>query len=121
VASEPDSRSPRQQLEVTPGEAARRLQQGARLLDVREASELERASITGACHVPLREIEDRLDEIQELAEEGVDLLVLCHHGQRSLRAALALHALGVQSVRSITGGIDRWSVEVDTNIPRYSR
>jgi len=120
VDSRPD-RSPRPGLDVTPREAARLLEAGARILDVREAAEVQRASIAGACHVPLREIEERLDEIEEVAEEAGPLLVLCHHGQRSLQATLALHALGVASARSVAGGIDRWSVEVDSNVPRYSQ
>src|SRR5690606_3595679 len=94
-------------------------ERGAPIVDVRDASELERASIEGACHVPLRELEERLDEVQELAERGQPVLVLCHHGQRSLRATLALHAHGVAEARSIAGGIDRWSVEVDPGVPRY--
>lgn len=95
------------------------LEAGARLLDVREAAELEQANIAGACHIPLREIEERLDEIEELAEDGRPVLVLCHHGQRSLRATLAMQAHGIGSARSVAGGIDRWSVEVDAGVPRY--
>jgi len=95
------------------------LEGGARLLDVRETAELEQASIAGACHIPLREIEERLDEIEELAEGGRPVLVLCHHGQRSLRATLALHAHGIGSARSVAGGIDRWSAEIDAGVRRY--
>lgn len=120
MASEPEHRL-REGLETTPGDARRMLEAGARLLDVREAAELERASIPDACHIPLREIEDRLDEIEELAEGGRPVLVICHHGQRSLRATLALHAHGIGSARSVAGGIERWSLEVDAGVPRYSQ
>lgn len=120
MASEPEHRV-REGLETTPGDARRLLDAGARLLDVREAAELELATIAGACHVPLPEIEERLDEIEELAANGRPVLVICHHGQRSLRATLALQAHGIGSARSVAGGIDRWSVEVDEDVPRYSR
>jgi rhodanese-related sulfurtransferase len=119
VVRRPESATPRAGLEVTPSEAKGLMARGAALVDVREASELERASIAGACHVPLRELEERIDEIEELAEAREPVLVLCHHGQRSLRATLALQALGVNSARSVAGGIDRWSVEVDPEVPRY--
>lgn len=118
MASRPED-AVRPGLEVTPEEASRLRDHGAPILDVREASELERASLGGVCHIPLRELEERLDEVQELAEAGQPVLVLCHHGQRSLRATLALHAHGVTSARSVAGGIDRWSVEVDAGVPRY--
>lgn len=116
MGSQPDLR---EGLEVSPKAAGRLLSEGARLLDVREDVELQQASLPGACHIPMRQIEERLDEIEELAEEGEPLLVLCHHGQRSLRVTLALHAHGVGSARSIAGGIDRWSTEVDPAVPRY--
>ncbi len=110
---------PRPGLEVDVAEAARLLEGGAPLLDVREGVELERAHIEGAAHIPMREVEERLDEVEELAEGAPALLVICHHGQRSLRATLALQAMGVASARSVAGGIDRWSVEVDPRVPRY--
>ncbi|MFG0285651.1 MAG: rhodanese-like domain-containing protein [Phycisphaerales bacterium JB039] len=116
-----DSRPLRAGLEVSCAEASRLVQTGAPLVDVREASELEQASIDGAVHIPLGQIESRLDEVQELAPDGQPILVLCHHGVRSLRATLALHALGTPQARSVAGGIDRWSIEVDGSVPRYAR
>lgn len=117
MGSQPDTL--REGLEVTPQEASRLRSAGAPLLDVREDAELQRASLPGACHIPMRQIEERLDEIEELVQPGQPLLVLCHHGQRSLRATLALHAHGIASARSIAGGIDRWSTDVDSAVPRY--
>lgn len=112
---------PRPGLEVDVAEAARLLEGGAPLLDVREGVELERARIEGAAHIPMREIEERLDEVEEMAEGAPALLVMCHHGQRSLRATLALQAMGVRAARSVAGGIDRWSLEVDASVPRYDQ
>ena len=118
MASPGNYPAPRPGLEVTPEEAKRLLGCGAPLIDVRESRELEAAAISGATHIPLGQIESRLDEIEDLAD-GQPVLVLCHHGVRSLRATLALHALGVPAARSVAGGIDRWSNEADSNVPRY--
>ena len=121
VASRDEPRPLRPGLEVSCAEADALVRAGAPLLDVREASELERARIDGAVHIPLGQIEARLDEVEEMVTDGHPLLVLCHHGVRSLRATLALHALGAPQARSVAGGIDRWSIEVDALIPRYAR
>ena len=43
----------------------------------------------------------------------------CHHGQRSLDAASYFAGHGFTEVRSMTGGIDAWAVEVDPSVPRY--
>jgi adenylyltransferase/sulfurtransferase len=47
------------------------------------------------------------------------LVVYCHHGVRSLSAAAYLRRLGHVNVRSLAGGIDAWSCEVDPAVPRY--
>ena len=67
--------------------------------------------------IPLDEIEDRHDEIDEAPLVGI----LCHHGVRSLKAALALQHLGHKNVVSIFGGIELWSLAVDASVPRYTR
>ena len=85
------------------------------LLDVREPREAEIAHIDGARLIPLRELPGRLSEIPSHAE----IVTLCHHGQRSLRAREILVGAGFQNVRSLAGGIDAWSRDVDHVIPRY--
>ena len=119
MASPGDYRPPRPGLEVTPEEADRLVRDGAPMIDVRESRELELAAIDGATHIPLGEIEARLDEIEDLSSDEQPVLVLCHHGLRSLRATLALHALGIPEARSVAGGIDRWSLVADANVSRY--
>lgn len=106
--------------EVAPREAQELLASGrAALLDCRTKREWDGARIDGATLVPLAEIESRLDEVRDLVEDGRELIVHCHHGMRSLRATLMLRALGVPRVRSMAGGIDLWSVAVDSGVPRY--
>ena len=85
------------------------------LLDVREPREAEIAHIDGARLIPLRELPDRLAELPGHAE----IVTHCHHGQRSLRAREILVGAGFHNVRSLAGGIDAWSREVDSGVPRY--
>ena len=85
------------------------------LLDVREAREAEIARIEGARLIPLHELPGRLTELPGHAE----IVTHCHHGQRSLKAREILVGAGFSSVRSLAGGIDAWSREIDPSIPRY--
>src|SRR5262245_5506520 len=85
------------------------------LLDVREPREAEIAHIAGAHLIPLRDLPRRLSELQGHAE----IVTLCHHGQRSLMAREILKGAGFANVRSLAGGIDAWSREVDGDVPRY--
>jgi rhodanese-related sulfurtransferase len=52
-------------------------------------------------------------------ESAEDVILFCHHGMRSLDAAAWLRSQGVEGARSMTGGIDRWSTEIDSLVPRY--
>jgi monothiol glutaredoxin len=47
------------------------------------------------------------------------LVVQCHHGVRSLRAAEELVAAGFRDVYNLVGGIEAWSRDVDPEVPRY--
>jgi adenylyltransferase/sulfurtransferase len=85
------------------------------LLDVRTSREHALASIPGAVLIPLQELPARL---AELPREGT-IVVHCHHGQRSERAAAYLRGQGFTDVRNLLGGIDAWSCDVDPGVPRY--
>ncbi len=88
------------------------------LLDVREAFELELASLEGALHCPLS---DFVVSLERLAlDPKQKLVVFCHHGRRSVTAAQHLsEVLGFSEVMNLTGGIDAWSLEVDSSVSRY--
>ncbi len=88
------------------------------LLDVREPQEYALTRIEGSLLIPMNSIPGELQKLEALADEG-DILVLCHHGVRSLQVAAWLQARGVENAVSITGGIDRWSVEIDAGVARY--
>jgi rhodanese-related sulfurtransferase len=104
-------------IEVTPREVSTRLERRDKFLfvDVREKWEYEAAHIDGSVLIPLREIPANL---QSLAAQG-DIVFFCHHGVRSMDAAAWLRSQGVSGARSMAGGIDRWTTEVDPLVPRY--
>ena len=106
-------------LEVTPAEVKRRLAAGEkiRLIDVREPSEFQLARIEGAELIPMQTVPGQL---QSLDSAEAPLIVICHHGIRSLQVAHWLSEQGVEDCHSMQGGIDRWSLEIDSTVPRYT-
>jgi rhodanese-related sulfurtransferase len=52
-------------------------------------------------------------------DPNVEHVVYCHHGMRSAAAADWLREQGFTRVRNLTGGIDRWSLDVDPATRRY--
>lgn len=102
---------------LTPKQVQQRLQEGAPLtiIDVREAWELAICRLEGALHIPMNDIPDALEHIPR---EG-DVVIMCHSGARSAQVASWLTLQGFTNVYNMVGGIDRWSVEVDTSVPRY--
>ena len=107
-------------LEVSPEEVCSRLAQGpaVTLVDIREPEEFRLARIDGCSLVPMGSIPAELPTLQGLAGAS-DLMVICHHGVRSLQAVHWLRQQGVENCFSVAGGIDRWSREIDPQIPRY--
>lgn len=105
--------------EVTPREVAamRRGDESMLLLDCRTPGEHEAARIEGATLVPLQQLPARADELA--AHRDARVIVYCHHGRRSLKAAALLRQQGFTDVRSMAGGIDVWSRDVDQTVPRY--
>jgi adenylyltransferase/sulfurtransferase len=85
------------------------------ILDVREPHEYEIVHLPGSTLIPLRELPGRLAQLDPRA----DLVVLCHHGARSLAAVELLRGAGFSHARSLAGGIDAWAVEVDPDLARY--
>jgi rhodanese-related sulfurtransferase len=98
-------------------DAAALLEAGkAKLIDVREPWEYETAKVNGSLLMPMGDVPSRAH--QELDPDD-RLLVLCHHGARSLSVTNWLRQQGFEASQSIAGGIDAWSCEVDALIPRY--
>jgi rhodanese-related sulfurtransferase len=104
-------------LEIAPSELKQSLDRGDKILliDVREPWEFGITSIAGAKLIPMGSIPANLQTLD--SEDPV--VCYCHHGMRSLDVTVWLRAQGVENVRSLAGGIDRWSLEIDRNVPRY--
>ena len=85
------------------------------LLDVREPAELATAAVAAAVHIPMREVPARLAELPR----DKPLVVMCHSGGRSSRVAQYLQDFGFSNVFNLKGGIDAWSTQIDSHVPRY--
>jgi rhodanese-related sulfurtransferase len=105
-------------LEVTPQEAKLALGSGAQIIDVREPEEFAISRIEGATLIPMQSVPAELPKLEAMADER-RLLLLCHHGVRSLQVAAWLQNQGIENCSSIAGGIDQWSLEIDPSVPRY--
>jgi adenylyltransferase/sulfurtransferase len=103
-------------LEVTVTEARQLLDTKAALLvDVREPFEIEICRVEDAELIPLRQIPEHVRTLPK----DKHLLMLCHHGRRSLSATEFLRANGYTAVSSIAGGIDAWAEQIDPTMARY--
>jgi len=105
-------------LEIRCEDLHRRLEKGepVRLVDCREPWEFDLVRLEGAELVPMNETPKRLESFRE---EQAPQVVYCHHGVRSLQVVSWLRHQGVDDVRSLAGGIDRWSRVIDPNLPTY--
>lgn len=103
--------------EATPREIKRRLDVGEDLvlIDVREPEEVQLASIEQAEVYPMSQASGWIDSLPKDRE----LVIMCHHGGRSAQVAMALARRGHSNLTNMTGGIDAWSQEVDSSVPRY--
>jgi rhodanese-related sulfurtransferase len=104
-------------IEITPADVKARLDKGEQLIfiDVREPWEYALCRIEGAKHVPLGVLAANLNMLPAADE----VICYCHHGMRSLDAATWLRFQGIERAKSLAGGIERWSVEVDPKVARY--
>lgn len=107
-------------MEISPAEAQARLNDSNKtlLIDVREPQEFALARLAVGELIPMSLIPRELVRLKELAAER-DLLVLCHHGVRSLLVVSWLREQGLENCYSVAGGIDRWSREVDPAVRLY--
>lgn len=102
---------------ATPAEIKARLDRSDDLLliDVREHDEVAIAALPGAVVCPLSQADHWIDNVPS----GRPLVIMCHHGVRSMHAAMALAGRGHRDITNMTGGIDLWSQQVDPAVPRY--
>ncbi|TWT37499.1 putative adenylyltransferase/sulfurtransferase MoeZ [Posidoniimonas corsicana] len=106
-------------LEISCAETKQKLDAGDAfvLLDCREQSEFEIATIDGATLLPMSEIQARVGELEP--KQGEPIVVYCHHGGRSAQVANWLRAQGYAQAQSMAGGIDQWATDIEPGMPRY--
>jgi rhodanese-related sulfurtransferase len=104
-------------LQITAKEMSERLARGEPLLlvDVREPWEFALCQIPGATLMPVGSLPSNLQTLLGADE----VICYCHRGMRSLDAAVWLRQQGVDGARSLAGGIEQWSAEIDPSVPRY--
>lgn len=104
-------------LQISVQEVNARIARGDKVLlvDVREPWEFAVCKLPGAQSIPLGALPANLNALLD-AEE---VICYCHHGMRSLDAAVWLRQQGVASAKSMAGGIERWATEIDPAVPRY--
>jgi rhodanese-related sulfurtransferase len=103
-------------MEITPQELREQMASNdpPLLLDVRKPWEFDFAKIAGSSLLPLDTLSVRVSEL----DLGRQIVTICHVGMRSLMAADYLRQLGYDA-KSLAGGIDLWSEQIDPEVPRY--
>lgn len=104
-------------LQISVQEVNARLAKGEKflLVDVREPWEYALCKLPGATLIPLGALAANVKALLD-AEE---VICYCHHGMRSLDAAVWLRQQGVERARSMAGGIERWAEEIEQGMARY--
>lgn len=104
--------------EISPADVKSKLDQveAFTLLDVREPWEVQTAAIVGAKLIPMGDVPSRAN--QELDPED-HIVVICHHGVRSMSVTAWLRQQGFEKAQSMRGGIDAWSRQIDSKVPMY--
>ena len=85
------------------------------LIDVREPWEHQIVNIESAKLIPMNTIPEHMEELDKNAE----IIVHCHHGQRSWNVAAYMMQHGFTNVKNLTGGIDSWARRVDKTKRTY--
>jgi len=104
-------------IQITPPELATALQAdpAAKLVDVRTREEYDAVHVSGAIFFT----QELMQEILMKWDRGALLAIMDHQGTRSMDAAAYFAGHGFENVKSVRGGIDAWSQEVDPSLPRY--
>ena len=120
-----------QQMNVTAvAEARSSTLTNAVFLDVREPWEFELARIAHSVNVPMSTLAGRVDEVRAMQANAdsadtastagtAPIVVICHHGMRSMQCAQFLAGQGLDHLINLSGGIDAWSARVDSAVPQY--
>lgn len=104
---------------ITPRELQEKLGDAAAgkllLLDVREPWEFQICRLPGSLLMPMQTVPARHTEL----DPDADTVVICHHGARSMHAAMFLERAGFARLYNLTGGMDAWARTVEASMPVY--
>jgi len=106
-----------QKMQIAPEELSRRLQEvdPPVIVDVRSREEWDAVHLQGSEFLT----QELMQQMMTDWAKDREIVFLCHHGVRSLDAASYFAGHGFSNVKSLSGGIDAWSVQVDPSLPRY--
>lgn len=85
------------------------------LIDVREPWETELCRLEGSVDLPMGEIQDAIERIAN----DRPVVVLCHHGMRSMQVVAWLRGQGMENAVNLRGGIEMWAQRVEPDMRRY--
>ena len=104
-------------MQIAPAELAEKLRSGngVKLLDIRIREEFDAARIEGSVLFT----QELMQEILMKWDRRALLAIIDHQGTRSMDAAAYFAGQGFENVKSLRGGIDAWSQQVDPGVPRY--
>lgn len=114
VIDNPNEPGAVRRLDVRGYKAMRDCDEPHHLFDVRTVDEYNTAKIEGSTLLN----DSSMAAIDELPKDAT-IVLLCHHGIRSMQAASQLVERGYRKVYNLEGGIDAWSQHVDSSVPRY--
>ena len=86
-----------------------------KLLDTRSQAEYEIVHLANS----ILATDEVVNEALQNWDNNAEIICVCHHGIRSLNAAQFLRKQGFTNVRSMSGGLDAWSQQIDPQLPRY--
>ena len=103
--------------QFTPEELKQHLDEGNKpvILDVRETWEYEICHIDNSLHISMSQIPSRMDEL----DPDDEIIVMCHHGGRSMQVGNYLESQGFNNIINLAGGIDAWAKSIDTSMKQY--
>jgi rhodanese-related sulfurtransferase len=103
--------------EISPKDLKARLDRNEAplLLDVRQDWETQLCRLPNAVHIPIEELELRVEELNAQDE----IVVYCHKGVRSAAVAEYLRSQGFRDVSNLSGGLDLWASTIDPSMRRY--
>ncbi len=90
-------------------------EKGIRVIDVREPDEYEIARVAGVPLFPLSRLNQQFTEL----DPNQQIYIHCKAGKRSMKALEFLRQQGFKYVKSVKGGIDAWSDQIDPGVPKY--